>query len=454
MKRFSEQFNTKSKSLKLSASEKRELRERVVSYMEYHPIPGAAQPVLTKRTLTLPGFNFLHIPTSPVFRVSAAMAVALFVIVPFMAEETVPGDTLYAIKVQFNEEVRSTFTLSPYKKIEWETERLNRRIAEARLLASEGRLTDEVEAEMAAAVKEHTDIVKQEIAELREDDADQATLASIELSTTLEMQSSTLQGDGQAVLALAAADAASENTAQLVVDALNESLATDGLQSAAATIPAFDKVMARVEMNTTRAYELLNSLGLAEGDQMRSGLNRRMEDVSRSINDASGRRGENETVASEQLVEVLQRTQKLIVFMTDIQNGSVGDLEAVVPVRLTNDELWQRAREITKEAGNEARLLDAVREQVTPGLRDKIDYAVTVVTQNEASIASSSDAVAALALAEQNQAMVQDLTKIAIAQGVVFPTLTPEQVPEVVEEVSATTTPEEEQVEVVEPALE
>jgi hypothetical protein len=439
MKRFSEQFHTKAKGIKLSTSEKKELRERVISYMEYHPIPGTTQSVAKKRTLALPSLNFSYIPTNPLFRVSASFAVILFIVVPFMAEKTVPGDTLYAIKVQFNEEVRSTFTLSPYKKIEWETERLNRRIAEARLLASEGRLTDEVEAEVAAAVKEHADIVKQEIAALRVEDADQATLASIELSTTLEMQSSSLQGDGQTVLAVAVADEASKNTAQLVVDVLNESLATEDLQSAGYNIPAFDTVMARVEMNTTRAYELLSSLSLSEEDQLRSALNRRMEDIARSINDAQGKRSENETVAAEQLIEVLQNTQKLIVYMSDIQVGSVGNLDAVVPVQLTNDELWQQTRETARRASEEAARLNTVREQVSVGLRDKIDYTLVQVSQNEATIASSSDVTAALVLAEQNQAMIQDLTKIALIEGVKFPVVEIVTEPEPVFESSTTT---------------
>ena len=52
--------------------------------------------------------------------------------------------SLYLVKVHFNEEIRSTLALSPYEKVAWETKRIERRIAEARLLASEGNLTDEL----------------------------------------------------------------------------------------------------------------------------------------------------------------------------------------------------------------------------------------------------------------------------------------------------------------------
>ena len=45
MKRFSEQFHKKASAVKLQAAEKRELRERLVSYMEYHPLPESLRVV-------------------------------------------------------------------------------------------------------------------------------------------------------------------------------------------------------------------------------------------------------------------------------------------------------------------------------------------------------------------------------------------------------------------------
>ena len=59
---------------------------------------------------------------------------------------------------------------SPYEKVEWETKRLERRIAEARMLAEEGKLTDEVQEAVAEAVKGHSDAAQQGIAELHQTD--------------------------------------------------------------------------------------------------------------------------------------------------------------------------------------------------------------------------------------------------------------------------------------------
>ena len=39
MKRFGEQFKKQSDGIRMRTSEKNELRARLVSYMEYHPLP-------------------------------------------------------------------------------------------------------------------------------------------------------------------------------------------------------------------------------------------------------------------------------------------------------------------------------------------------------------------------------------------------------------------------------
>lgn len=210
MKRFSEQFHTKAQSVKLQAVEREELRNRVISYMEYHPIDASVKP-LSSKSITSNQFSYIRFPFVAVTKWSAVAAVFVLVAVPVLAEQSVPGDKLFAVKVRFNEEVISTLKLSPYEKVEWETERLNRRIAEARLLANEGKLTEEVEAEIVAAVQEHTESVEAGIEEIREDDADQAVLASIELNTTLQMQSETLQNDESASLALVTTEVADVN---------------------------------------------------------------------------------------------------------------------------------------------------------------------------------------------------------------------------------------------------
>ncbi len=442
MKRFSEQLHTKATTVKLQAAERRELRARVVSYMEYHPLPASMAPTAArsaKKMLSIPGYEMVQIPFSIVFKWSAAAAVFLLVVVPVLAERSVPGDNLYAVKVRFNEELRSSLTLTSYAKVEWETERINRRIAEARLLANEGKLTNEVEAEIAAAVKEHTEIVQHEIDEMRENDVDQATLASIQLSTTLELQSASLQEEGNTTLAIAMNDVAAGNPAQMVVDVINESLSANESQVESAGIPAYDKIMARVEINTTRAYELLNSLPMAPEDQLRKDLSRRIDDANRSIEKAMSMRGENEAVASEYLVDVLQRTQKLVVYMSDIEANRAIALETVVPMVLTEDEQKQELAMVSAEIYRKQEILKTVTPKLSAAIAEKVAYSLQIAANNEALIASSTDVAGSLNVAKQSDALLADSLTLVKNAGI---DITTGVILETVETETATTTPE------------
>ncbi len=423
MKRFSEQFHNKASTVTLQAVEREALRARVVSYMEYHPLPKpAVESYATSsrvKLLQTDAFQSIQIPASLLFRASAVFTMALLIVVPVLAERSVPGDNLYAVKVQFNEEVRSSLNFTPYQKIEWETERLNRRVAEAKLLVSEGRLTQEAEVEIAAAVKEHTEEVQKEIAVLRTEDADQATLASIELSTTLELQSASLQEGGTTVLALAVGEVASDNTAQLVVDVINESLYTQESQLEGVHIPPYDKIMARVEQNTTRAYELLETARLDTNDKLHNDITRRLEDVGRSIEAAKTTRGGNEEEASQGLLAVLERTQKLIVYMSDIEGNRSIALETVVPTILTPEEEQSQLALLTSDIERKSEILSLAKPKVSSGVAEKISYSIDVAATNKSSLASTSPSSGrALGLAKESVAILDDALKIVAAEGV------------------------------------
>jgi len=139
MKRFSQQLNTKAKELKLSVAEKRDLRDRLVSYMEYHPV-GAQ---VTTHTVSVADetYSIFKFDASRFLKLAGVFVFIFTLSVSALAEKAVPGDTLYAVKIGFNEELRSTLVQGSYDKVVWETQLINRRIAEVRLLADTGRLT-------------------------------------------------------------------------------------------------------------------------------------------------------------------------------------------------------------------------------------------------------------------------------------------------------------------------
>ncbi len=417
MKHFSEQFHKQSKSVSLQAVECEMLRSKVVSYMEYHPLPAVVPKA--KKSISSPfgdAFRVVPIPTALIFRWSAVFSVLLLIVIPVLAERSIPGDSLYAVKVRFNEEVRSSLTLDQHAKVEWETKRLNRRIAEARQLASEGKLTPQVEAQVVAAVREHTQNVQKEIDTLRTSDADGATLASIELNTTLEAQSASLQEEGKASLATVATEP-TPNSNQLLVDVLNETISKqDGKTDV--TIPSYDKIMARIEQNTTRSYELLNTIKFVENDSLKTGLDRRLQDVNHSIEDANSIKSKDEAAASRELIDALERTQKLIVFMSAIDANRAVDLESVVPVILTADEKQQLATQLSAQIGQKIETLQSLHSKLSPSVAGKVDAAITAAKKKQEEMKADAAKVVNHDVAKDTLTLLDDALAVVAASGV------------------------------------
>lgn len=338
MKRFSEQFYKKAQSIKLNKAEQADLRDRIVSYMEYHPLPAemkaavAQKPKTTRRPVMTDPFATYRVPFVQVFKFGGVFAAIIMVAVPFVAERAVPGDTLYAVKVNFNEEVRSTLTWDPYEKVEWETVRLNRRIAEAKLLQKEGRLTEEVEAATAAAVLQHAENAKAEIETLRASDADTAAIATIELDSTLALQAQSLASDETDETATS-----TDHGTDLIAFALGQSLEKP-INQATTSLPALPKLIARVEQHTTRVRELETTLAGQVDAAAMADVTRRIDDIERVAAEAFALPEASAAEAQTILVDVIARAQKLIVFMTELGVRETVTIESAVPVVLTEDE--------------------------------------------------------------------------------------------------------------------
>lgn len=375
MKRFSEQLQKKAKSLRLSMTEKRDLRDRVVSYMEYHPLPLELKeiaPTLGKEVNT--SMRLVQVNGWRILQGMGAVISVLVLSVTYLAEQAVPGDSLYAVKVSFNEEVRGTLARGSYEKIVWETERLNRRIAEARLLASEGRLTEAVEVEVANAVREHSETARREIEILKETDKEEATLASIQLETTIDVQTTALTNDIKGEI-----ERGEETKTSLIAEALEDSqMIANTVVTETETLPSYVRLTAHVEQETTRAYELLKSVSKNATTEEQVDIERRLIDIGRSINEASLHMEVDESKARYELVDVLERTQRLIVFMTNIDVRHSVTVEEIVPVTFTIEE---RNNKVRLEAEEVMTLYSIIVPQLDatgtlPELKDKLAPAV------------------------------------------------------------------------------
>ncbi len=389
MKRFSEQLQKKADNIRLSASEKRDLRERVCAYMEYHPLPVAMRETTAvegKKNTTVP-VQLVHVNGWRFVQGLTAVLGVLVLSITYLAERSVPGDTLYAVKVSFNEELRSTLARNSYDKVVWETERLNRRIGEARLLASEGRLTEEVETAVAEAVREHSANARREIAVLQQIDKEEAALATLQLDTTIELQAESLikNSNNQTALIMD-----TDSTSLIATALVNSQVLAESQKTEEATLPSYTRLLAHVEQETTRAYELLTSVRKNAALEEQSDIKRRLEDVERVITEAAGLTETDDLLARSTLVEVLQKTQRLIVFMTNIDIRSNVTVEEVVPVTLTPEErtvaLVRQAREVMAMSEILLPLMTAtttapeLTEKLAPAILDSVTVASSTLS--------------------------------------------------------------------------
>lgn len=383
MKRFSAQFKKQSESVHLRNAERDLLRERIVSYMEYHPLPSNLaykETAVTQGVLTEP---FKVFTFNPLYVRSFVGVFAVFVLVsiPALAEKAVPGDILYPVKVQFNEEVRATLAFSPYQKVAWETQRMERRIAEARLLAREGKLTQETQDQVAQAVREHSDAAQREIAQLRESDSDEAAIAEIAFTSALAVQSEVLENhvEGEEV------DEGTQGRSVAVLAQAVEEARTSAEASQQGVRLSYEKLLGRIESESTGAYELFISVQNSASEEEVKNIERRLSDIKRKIAKAQEiKEGENERSSSvlslrtqtdagtstqestvdestqeaalsseEEAIELLRATlmdiQKLVNYMTHIDVRRSVSIEELVPLTLTDDEMRTKVLSLLDE---------------------------------------------------------------------------------------------------------
>jgi septum formation topological specificity factor MinE len=416
MKRFQQQLKKKAETLKLSAAEKRDLRERLVAYMEYHPLPSKQTATTTRPAAQLEQragepFVLVSVRFGRLFRALGGVAVLFLIITPVLAERAVPGDVLYPIKVRVNEEVRSSLALSPYQKVEWETERLERRIAEARLLASAGKLTPEVEAEVVKAVQKHTESANEEIASIRATDSEEAALVEISLASALAVQSEVLEGDIKKDQATSTAAAEGRSVA-LLAGAVDEARATAEAARETA-MPSVAALLARIESETTRAEELFASVNGAASQAERISIDRRLTDIKRTVNRALEIPESADTAS--RLAAALTDTRKLISYLTDIDVRKNVSIDELIPSSLTDAEyetlLEERVASIatlTDAARSTTDLPVDVADKVTVGLAAIDELLAKASTSTAAQDYGAADVATseALALAEDIATLV------------------------------------------------
>jgi hypothetical protein len=144
----------KLKGIKLSSADTIALRTRLLSYADLHEMPE--QKIRSPYSIF---YSYSRIA------IVGAMAILLIVGgtgVSFAAQNTLPGQALYAVKVDVAEPLQSAFITSPVAKAEWQNTLAERRLEEASTLAAQNNLSSSTEAYIGTQVAIHVQASEQD----------------------------------------------------------------------------------------------------------------------------------------------------------------------------------------------------------------------------------------------------------------------------------------------------
>ncbi|MDB5189092.1 MAG: hypothetical protein JWL82_49 [Parcubacteria group bacterium] len=216
--------------IRLSNNERLALRERLSMYADQHPAPVPA-------SIPSPFGTFFIALGSRRFS-TYAMALAVLIVatsgVTFAAEGSVPGDSLYSIKVKVNEPVMVALAPTATGQANVAARIATRRVDEAVTLATRGELTPERQAYLATEFDSSVKIAAQKADDLASS-GDVTSAANVKANLAAN-----LAGEAQALGAVATVPGEVRNNDFLaVVVATSESISsTSGSDTSSAAIAA------------------------------------------------------------------------------------------------------------------------------------------------------------------------------------------------------------------------
>ena len=192
------QLIDEAREIKLSPSEKADAKNQLILFVQKRAsidVRTAGLERLHSRRSILANIKLTFIKPMPIF---IAILILLGGGTSFAAEQSLPGDALYPVKVYVNEEVRGWATLSNEAKANWDADLATRRLNEAEQLAAETRLDAETRAQLEANFQAHADRVQARINAFEDRDADKAARVSSNFETSLRVHENILLSIGTA----------------------------------------------------------------------------------------------------------------------------------------------------------------------------------------------------------------------------------------------------------------
>lgn len=164
---ITKEYGKKWQQVKLSSSSRARIEQNLLEYARFHAVEEGVRVAPQDRSIKqVPQRTSLLIT---IFNLNTkSMTAALLAIMlivggstSYAAEGAVPGDFLYPVKVEFNENIKSTFAISDEAEAKLQARLAKERLAEAQELAADGRLTAENAADLSARLKHHYEVAEE-----------------------------------------------------------------------------------------------------------------------------------------------------------------------------------------------------------------------------------------------------------------------------------------------------
>ncbi|TSC63209.1 MAG: hypothetical protein Athens041674_273 [Parcubacteria group bacterium Athens0416_74] len=185
----------------LTESERALMRNQLLMHMSEHP---ARAPFSVR---LLDGLSTLSDAFGPQqfsnYRFVPATLAMVFVVglgTAYAAEGALPGEPLYAVKLNVNESVKGALAVSDASEASWHTEKLERRLVEAEVLVAEGKLTPVAQAQLESEIEDTVVSFDAHVEKLSKSDGEAAVAA---VQSDLE---ASLIGHAEVLVALSSSD--------------------------------------------------------------------------------------------------------------------------------------------------------------------------------------------------------------------------------------------------------
>ena len=234
MNQINEQFKKTLQSVRMTSSDKEAVRGALLSEIALNPFKNGVIEASVRnsssirhklRRKTLTRHNILT-------RMPIAILIAIFMGggVSYAAAGTVPGDTLYPVKIHVNENAESAFAIGGDARAKLEAKLALRRLEEAEKIESKHEMSKEDKAELKANFDEHTTNIEAELKGMEKRDDAKEISSQFEISLSQHMSALGLLGvhveQGDEI------DAAKETSDQSATTSLKHKEHLDGILNA------------------------------------------------------------------------------------------------------------------------------------------------------------------------------------------------------------------------------